>query len=204
MSMNIKAIIFDFGGVLLKWNPYNILQPYFPGQAQAADDFLREINFMEWNAQQDKGRPFAEGVKVLSQQFPQYAHIVRAFHEQWEKSMDGQYDGSVQLLRELKEKGYPLHGLSNWSAETFPIARQRHDFFELFDSIILSGEVKLIKPDPAIFNHCLQVINRPAHVCLFIDDSEANIVTASQLGFDTIHFISPEHLREELNDRKLL
>ncbi len=202
--MSSTAIIFDFGGVLLKWNPYNILQPYFPGEQQAAENFLDEINFTEWNAQQDKGRSFTEGVAVLSQQFPQHAHIVRALHEQWEKSVDGQFDESIELLRELKEKGHPLYGLSNWSAETFPIVRKRYDFFELFDGILLSGEVKLIKPDPAIFELCLKMICKPASECLFIDDSEANINAAQQIGFDTIHFISSEQLRKELQLRRLL
>jgi 2-haloacid dehalogenase len=202
--MSIQAIIFDFGGVLLKWNPYNILQPFFPGDREAADAFLQEINFMDWNAQQDRGRSFAEGVTILSAQFPQHAHIVRAFHDEWEKSIDGQFDGSIELLQELKRKGHLLYGLSNWSAETFPIARSRYDFFDLFDGIVLSGEVKLIKPDPAIFEHCLKMIGRPATECLFIDDSEANIITAERMGFDIVHFASPGQLRRELEVRELL
>jgi 2-haloacid dehalogenase len=202
--MSSIAIVFDFGGVLLKWNPYNILEPYFPGQQRAAEGFLHEINFTEWNAQQDKGRSFAEGVAVLSGQFPQYAHIVRALHEQWEKSVDGEFDESIKILRELKGRGYPLYGLSNWSAETFPIVRSRYDFFELFDGIILSGDVKLIKPDPGIFELCLKMTGKPAGECLFIDDSQANIGAAQQIGFDTIHFTTPEQLREELQLRRLL
>jgi len=202
--MSSVTIVFDFGGVLLKWSPYNILEPYFPGQQKAAEAFLHEINFTEWNAEQDRGRSFAEGVAILSEQFPQHAHIVRALHEQWEKSVDGPFDESIEILHGLKRSGYPLYGLSNWSAETFPIVRGRYDFFELFDGIVLSGDVKLIKPDPAIFELCLKMTGRPAHECLFIDDSQANIEAAKQIGFDTIHFTSPEQLRKELQLRALL
>ena len=172
--------------------------------SEAAENFLQEINFTEWNAQQDKGRSFADGVAILSEQFPQHAHIVRALHEQWELSIDGEFEESIEILRELKERGYPLYGLSNWSAETFPIVHGRYDFFKLFDGILLSGNVKLIKPDPAIFELCLKMTRKPASECLFIDDSIANINTAKQIGFDTIHFTSSEQLRKELELRRLL
>jgi 2-haloacid dehalogenase len=202
--MRIKAIVFDFGGVLLKWNPYNILRPYFADDQQAMESFLHEINFTEWNAEQDRGRSFDEGVAILSGQFPQYAHIIRAYYENWELSIDGQFDESIILLDKLKDNGYPIYGLSNWSAETFPIARKRYNFFELFDGIIISGKVKLIKPDSAIFELCLQMTKKPAHECLFIDDTEANIITAKAIGFDTVHFQSPQQLKEELLLRGLI
>ena len=104
----------------------------------------------------------------------------------------------------LKNNGISLYGLSNWSAETFATVRHEFEFFNLFDEIIISGEVKLIKPEPEIFELCLQKIGKPASQCLFIDDSEANIITARKLGFDTVHFISPEHLKNELQIRQLL
>jgi 2-haloacid dehalogenase len=202
--MSIKAIVFDFGGVLVKWNPYNILRPYFADDQKAMESFLHEINFAEWNAEQDRGRSFDEGVSVLSRQFPQHAHIIRAYYENWEASIDGQFDESIVLLNRLKDNGYLIYGLSNWSAETFPIARKRYSFFELFDGIIVSGEVKLIKPDSAIFELCLQMVHKPARECLFIDDTEANIITAKRIGFDTVHFQSPQQLKEELLLRGLI
>jgi len=94
--------------------------------------------------------------------------------------------------------------LSNWSTESFTIIRHEFEFLNLLDDISLSGEVKLIKPEPEIYELCLQKIGRPANQCLFIDDSEANIITARKMGFDTVHFISPEHLKDELKIRQLL
>jgi len=110
----------------------------------------------------------------------------------------------VELLKELKQAGYPVYGLSNWSAETFPHARQRHDFFDLLDDMVISGEVGHVKPSAEIFQIMLERIGRPAHECLFIDDSLANIQQAQKMGFATIHFQSPDQLRAILHDLGIL
>ena len=204
MTSQIKAVIFDFGGVLIGWDPRNLYSRFFPEQPQAMEDFLAEISFMEWNAQQDKGRPFAEAVALLSKQFPHRAHLISAYHEHYKETLTGSIDGTVELLHMLKEAEVPLYGLSNWSAETFAIARHEFEFLDLFDEIIISGDVKLIKPEPEIYELCLQKIGEPANQCLFIDDLEANINTAIKLGFDTVHFKSPEDLKNELQIRQLL
>jgi 2-haloacid dehalogenase len=107
-------------------------------------------------------------------------------------------------MKQLKQAGYPLYGLSNWSAETFPYARQRHDFFDLLDDMVISGEVGHVKPHPEIFQITLDRIGRPAHECLFIDDSLANIQQAQRLGFAVIHFQSPEQLGAALHELEIL
>ena len=143
MGSSIKAIIFDFGGVLLEWDPRNLYQRYFPDHPQAMDDFLDEIDFYDWNSQQDKGRTFADGIAELSAQFPQHAHLIQAYYDHWEDSITGAIPGTVEILHRLKRIGYPLYGLSNWSAETYPRAKAKYPFFDWFDKVILSGEVKL-------------------------------------------------------------
>jgi 2-haloacid dehalogenase len=204
MTTETKAIIFDFGGVLIRWDPRNLYAQYFPGQPQAMEEFLKEIDFMAWNAQQDKGRPFAEGVALHIQRHPQYADLIKAYYENWKESITGEIDGTVELLRALKKKGYPLYGLSNWSAETFPVIRHEFDFLNLLDDIVISGDINLIKPEPEIFEFFLEKIDTPAAQCLFIDDSAANIAAAQSIGFDTVHFKSPEQLKMELETRRLL
>jgi 2-haloacid dehalogenase len=204
MKSDIKAIIFDFGGVLLEWDPRHLYKRYFPGQPQAMDQFLSEINFYEWNSQQDRGRPFAEGIADLSAQFPQHAHLIQAYYDHWEDSITGAITGTVDILRTLKDKGFPLYGLSNWSAETYPRARRKYPFFDLFDEIILSGDVKLNKPDPMIFTLLLSKIKYSAPECILIDDSQPNVEVAKSLGFNTIHFKSPSQLRSELHRYHLL
>jgi 2-haloacid dehalogenase len=204
MKPQIKAIIFDIGGVLLKWDPTRVFQCYFPGQSQAIGNFLAEIDFFEWNTHQDKGRTFAEGIALHSAKFPQYAHLIQAYFDHYEDSITGAITGTADIAQTLKEKGYPLFCLSNWSAETFPRVRPKYPFFDLFDDIILSGEVKLNKPDPAIFNLLLNKIGYSAPECILIDDSQPNIEAARELGFVTIHFSSPEQLQTELQRLKLL
>ena len=200
MTSTIHAIIFDFGNVLLEWDPRNVYERFFPDDPEGMERFLKEVNFMEWNMHQDKGRPFAEGIAILSKEFPQYSHLIQAYHDHWTDSLGESLAGTVEIMKELKLAGYPLYGLSNWSAETFPYARQRHDFFDLLDDMVISGEVGHVKPHPEIFQIMLHRIGRPAHECLFIDDSLANIHQARKLGFAVIHFQSPEQLRNALQE----
>lgn len=200
----LPNIVFDFGGVLMDWNPRYLYSRYFDGDPRAMEDFLAEIHFAEWNTEQDKGRPFAEGVALLTEQFPQYAALIRAFDEHWEETVGGAILPVVDMAQRLKAAGYHLHGLSNWSEEKFRQVRQKFAFFNLFDSILVSGEVKLAKPDPRIYQVFLQRIGQPAADCLFIDDSAANIAAARQLGFGTILFESEDQLEQELAVRGLL
>jgi len=199
MSTIIKAIVFDYGNVLLDWNPRNVFRRYFSNDDEGMERFMREVDFMGWNAQQDKGRPFTDGVAILSERFPQHAHLIRAYHEHWKDSIGEAFTGTVEIVRKLKHAGYPLYGMSNWSAETFPIARARYDFFDLFDDMVISGEVGFAKPEPEIYQIMLKRVGRSARECLFIDDSLPNIRQANTMGFVTIHFQSPAQLEQELN-----
>ncbi len=197
MNSTITAIIFDFGNVLVKWDAHALYKRFFPNP-EAVDSFLREIRFPEWNAHQDAGRSFKEGIAELSVRFPQYAELIQAYDTHWDKSITQVFDGTVEIVRSLKQAGWPLYMLSNFSAEKFPLMQQRYDFLQLFDDVIISGEHKLIKPDPAIYHLTLNRIKRQASECLFIDDSLPNIETARKLGFHTIHFQSPEQLEKDL------
>ena len=201
---SIRAIVFDFGGVLIDWNPRHLYRKLFPGNERAMESFLREIGFTEWNLQQDSGRAFAPAVAELVAQFPTYADLIQAYDERWEESIAGPIHATVALLLPLKHAGYELHGLSNWSSEKFAIACTQYAFFHLFETILVSGEVKLLKPDPSIYVVFLERIGRTASECLIIDDSYQNIVTARGLGFATIHFESSDQLLRELQQRGLL
>src|SRR6185436_4286610 len=204
MTSQIKAIIFDFGNVLLEWNPRYVYHRYFPDDPKGMERFLAEVNFAEGNLEQDKGRPFAEGVAILSEKFPHYAELIQAYHENWTDSIGAAYSGTIEILKKLKQAGYPLYGLSNWSAETFPFAREKYDFFDLFDDFVISGDVGHVKPDPEIFRIMLGKIGRPAGECLFIDDAVTNISQAQKMGFATVHFQSPEHLAVVLHELNIL
>jgi 2-haloacid dehalogenase len=204
MSSPIKAIIFDYGNVLLEWNPRLVYQRYFPDDPDGMERFFEEVNFADWNLQQDKGRPFKEGVAILSREFPHYSHLIQAYHDLWIHSVGEPIAGTIEIVKRLKKAGYPLYGLSNWSAETFPLARRKHDFFDLFDDMVISGEVGQIKPEPEIFQILLGKIKKPANECLFIDDAMPNIQQAQSMGFATIRFHSPEQLEAALRDFHIL
>ncbi len=199
-----QAIIFDYGGVLVDWDPRYLYRKLFNSNSAAMERFLKEIDFFEWNLKQDKGRPFAEGVAELTERFPHYADLIKAYDERWEESIAGPIQPTVDILYSLKQADYLLYGLSNWSAEKHRLVRHRYQFFDWFDAIVISGQVKLVKPDPRIFYVLLEKIGHEAKACLFIDDTEVNIKVASRLGFKTIRFESPEQLKNELIHRGLL
>lgn len=204
MTSPIKAIIFDFGNVLLDWNPRYVYQRYFPDDPEGMERFFNEVDFMNWNAQQDKGRPFAEGVAVLSRQFPHHSDLIQAYQDHWIESVGNPISGTIGILNRLKIAGYSVYGLSNWSAETFPFVREKYDFFDLLDDFVISGEVGQVKPGHEIFHIMLEKIGRSAQECLFIDDSLTNIDQAQKMGFATIHFQSPEQLATALHELKIL
>lgn len=204
MTTPIKAIIFDFGNVLLDWNPRYVYQRYFPDDPEGMERFFNEVDFMNWNMQQDKGRPFAEGVAVLSQQFPHHSHLIQAYQDHWIESVGNPINGTIGIVNRLKKAGYSVYGLSNWSAETFPSVRKKYDFFDLLDDFVISGEVGQVKPGHEIFHIMLEKIGHPAQACLFIDDSPTNISQAQKMGFATIHFQSPEQLETSLRKLNIL
>lgn len=197
------ALVFDFGNVLVTWDPRRVFRSFFDSDA-AIDDFLAEIGFTGWNIEQDRGRPWSEAVTDLCARFPDRAELIRAYDERWEESIAGAVPGTVRIIERLRALGYPLFGLSNWSSEKFRLTRPRYPVFELFDDIVISADVGMVKPDADIFQALLARIGRGAGECLFIDDSEWNTSAAAALGFDTIRFVSPEQLEGELAARGIV
>ena len=192
------AIIFDFGGVLINWDARNLYRKLFPTDETGMEQFLRDVDFSAWNLELDRGTPFAQGVNELSGRFPNYASLIKAYDERWEESLNGPIQPVVDALQRLKANGYALYGLTNWSHEKFELVRHKYAFFSLFESIVVSGEVHLVKPDPRIYTLLLEKIKRRPGQCIFIDDSLKNIATAQSMGFISIHFQSPQQLIDEL------
>lgn len=199
----IKAVVFDLGGVLIDWNPLYLYRRLLPDE-ETARRFLAEVCTPDWNGQFDAGRPFADGVAELAGQHPHHAELISAFHTRWPEMLGGAIDGTVEILAQLHRDGVPLHAISNWSAETFPVAVERYPFLSLFDVVIVSGERKIAKPDPAIFELFLEEAGLQAKDCVFIDDNADNIDTASRLGFHAIRFRDPATLRETLQSLGVL
>lgn len=204
IERSVPAIVFDLGNVLIGWNPRKLFEEIFDHDQEQIDYFFDNVCTTEWNEQQDAGRPIAEAIKERVTLFPEYEPYIRAYYDRWIETILGPIDGTVDIFNELKDGGFYLCALSNWSAETIPLVIDKYPFFSQFEEMVISGRVKTKKPDPKIYEILLERIGRPAEQCLFIDDSQKNITAADQLGFDTIHFESPTQLRIELNKRGLI
>jgi 2-haloacid dehalogenase len=201
-----EIVVFDLGGVLIDWNPRHLYRKIFAGDEERIGWFLREVCPPEWNAGMDAGRPFADGIAERIALFPEFEAEIRAFIERWPEMLGGPITGTVTLFEALGERGIPRVALSNWSAETFAITRSlpEYRFLDRFERLFISGELGMVKPDPAIFRHALAELGVPAGACLFVDDVPANVATAETVGFRTHLFRSPEALAEELRRLQLL
>ena len=198
-----KAIVFDFGGVLIDWSPYHLYRKLLPSD-DAVREFLEEIKFSEFNKQLDAGYPFSIMKEELLTKYPQHQGLVRAFFERWMECTGDAIQPTVELMLEVKAAGYPVYGLSNWSTETFPRLQHRYPFLPQLDGYLLSGMVGVAKPDEEIFRLFLQRIRRDAEECVFIDDVPANIEVANRLGFIGILYSSAAQLRADLGDLGIL
>lgn len=194
--MNIKNIIFDFGGVLVDWNPRYLYREHFTNEAEM-EWFLKNICTEAWNIQQDAGRSLSEGTALLQKQFPEHHERIGLFYGEWEKMLKDAIPGTVEILYKLRPN-YQLYGLTNWSAETIDIAYRRFSFFKEFDGIVVSGVEKMIKPEHRFYQLLLERYGINAAESVFIDDNENNIIAAKELGLHAIHFKNPEQLQSEL------
>jgi len=195
--MKPDTVVFDLGGVLVDWDPRYLYRKLIPDEAER-ERFLAEVCTHDWNVAQDAGRTIAEAEAEAISRHPDKKDLILAFYGRFEEMMAGPVQGTVDILERLDAKGTPLYALTNWSAETFPIGRRKFDFLRRFRHITVSGELKLAKPDPAIYRHVLATAGKPAQACVFIDDSPKNVAAAQALGFHAIHFTGPEPLSREL------
>lgn len=193
----VDAVVFDLGGVLVDWNPRYLYRKIFGTEAEV-EEFLERVCTPAWNAEQDRGRPWAEAVRLLQGKFPHYAREIEAYHLRWSETLAGDLPESVAILSQLRQAPVRLLALTNWSAETFPVARERFPFLRWFEGIVVSGEEEMIKPDAEIFELlCRRYRVRPERA-VFIDDSARNVQAAQALGFHGIHFTGTASLREGL------
>jgi 2-haloacid dehalogenase len=191
-------VIFDLGGVLIEWDPRHLYRKLFAGDEAAMEHFLANVCTHEWNRGQDAGRTFAEGARLLKAQHPDKAELIDAYGARFDEMMPGPVAGTVDILTELDRRGTPLYALTNFSAETYPLAFARFEFLGLFRGVIVSGEVKAIKPNPAIFHALFERYGIDPRRAIFIDDVPANAATATALGIHGIRFTTAEALRAEL------
>ncbi len=192
-----STVIFDLGGVLVDWNPRYLYRTLLPSE-EAVEKFLAEVCTPEWNAAQDAGRTWSEAVAELTGRFPEHAELIRAYDERWWETIGGEISGTVDVLRSLRDGGVRLYALTNWSAEKFDLTYPRFEWLSWFGGIVVSGKEGVIKPDPRVFCILLERYEIDPADAVYIDDVAHNVEAAAALGLRTLHFTSPEHLREDL------
>lgn len=198
MDQKIEAVVFDLGGVLIDWKPEYLYRKIFDDEKEM-NDFLSQVCTSEWNEQHDAGKPLQEGTEELVKQFPHYEKEIRAYYGRWEEMLGGQMAETLEILYKLRQRDHlKLYALTNWSAETYPIAERKYEFLQWFDGIIVSGKEKTRKPFPDIFQLLLKRFHLSASSTLFIDDNLRNVKAAAGEGFQTIHFTTAKELEKEL------
>lgn len=204
MKQNIETVIFDFGGVLIDWNPAYVFRQVFDDEKEM-DYFFENICTPEWNAMQDAGRPLVEATEWLVERHPEYETHIRTYYDRWQEMLGGPIHGTVDLLETVyTQNKHRLYGLTNWSHETFPVALELYDFLHRFEGIVVSGTEKVKKPDQKIYDILLERYDIKPETAFFIDDSHNNVLAAQALGINAVQFHSPEQLKEALQEWEIL
>jgi 2-haloacid dehalogenase len=200
----INTIIFDLGAVLIDWNPTYLYKKIFEREEEM-HHFLKTICTPDWNEEQDAGRSLQEATDLLVKEFPDHEENINAFYGRWTEMLGDAIQDSVDIFKELKESNrYKIYALTNWSAETFPVAVERFEFLNWFDGVVVSGTEMMRKPHPDFYKILLNRYQVNTENALFIDDNLRNVLAARELGIDSIHFQSPEQLKQELLSREIL
>jgi len=198
----ITSVVFDLGNVLIDWNPRYLYRKLIPTKTEL-EWFLENICDEKWNAKHDAGHSFSDGIAEYSKKFPQYSELIEAWFGRWEEMLGDSLEEVVDILSALKSSRMSLYILSNWSAETYPIAEKRFDFLHWFDGKVISGEIGILKPDLEIFKFLMTSYNLTPQKTVFIDDKLVNVEAAKELGIHGIHFKNASILRKDLRKLKL-
>ena len=199
-----RAVVFDVGNVLYGWDPESFLV------RQIADDearmrFIEDVDLWNWHDSLDGGRSFDEAAAELSEKFPAYAELISAWGSRFGETITDPIPGVHELVRELDDKGVPLFAITNFAADFWkPFHEREKSFFRHFRDIVVSGEEKLLKPDPAIYYRALDRFHLKPAEALFIDDRAINVEGARAVGMKAHLFLSAEELRTCLEAEGLL
>jgi 2-haloacid dehalogenase len=195
----INTLIFDFGGVLIDWNPAYVFLKEFRGNQEEMSHFLNTICSWEWNENQDAGYSLQKATDERVAMYPEHERLIRMYYGRWKDMLGYEHTDTVALLKTFKDHNkYRLIGLTNWSHETFPVALERFDFLSWFEGIVVSGTEKMKKPDANIYTLTLDRYKIIPENAVFIDDKLENVHAATKLGIHGIHFTSAAKLKRDL------
>ena len=205
MQTSPSTLVFDIGNVLIGWDPRNLYRKLLPERSDEMEWFLAHVCTGEWNLELDRGRDFAAAIReLIARQPPRLHGLIRAYHERWIEMLSGEIAGSVGILERLHAAGVPLYAITNWNHETFQLARAAYACLERFRGIVVSGEERVLKPDPTIYRILCERYQLRPERCLFIDDSVKNVRGAEAFGMRGLTFESPEQLEQDLKSLGVL
>lgn len=193
----INHIVFDIGRVLIHYDPEIPYRRIIP-DAEERRWFLTNICSSDWNLEQDRGRSWADAEDLLIADHPEHEEQIRAFRKHWHEMVSHAYEDTVEVLDQILEAGHDVTMLTNFSGETFPQACEMYPFLKTSRGVTVSGDVKLIKPDPAIYDLHTKSFGLDPIKTLFIDDSAANVAGARCYGWQSVQFTGADALRAEL------
>lgn len=191
----VDTVVFDVGNVLLSFEPRRVLEEYVPEAPELYDDLTLHIFKSPYWCMQDRGSATPQEVTdamVLS--CPNLEPYIRRVMAHWVE-MKHVIDEGVEALRMCKAHGKKLVVLSNYGDEAFSIVDAKYDFFRLFDGMVISSRVHMVKPEPAIYAEVIRRFSLDPARTLFIDDSMANIEAALEAGWQGLCFNAPGKLR---------
>jgi 2-haloacid dehalogenase len=198
------AVVFDVGNVLYDWNPRFLYERLIEDD-RALDAFLRDVATKEWHFQHDEGRPFAETSAELSAEYPEHAEMIALWGPRFSETIPGMLPGMANLLAEIDSAGVPLYAITNFSGEFWRPFRDREAAtFDRFRDIVVSGDERLVKPDPAIYHLALDRFGLQPGEAVFIDDREDNVAAANGVGMRGLQFVDAPTLRGQLSGLGLL
>ncbi len=202
--MTVKAVVFDVGNVLYGWDPDSFLVRQIADDA-ARMQFVEDVDLYAWHETLDGGRPYAEAAAELEEKFPEYAALIAAWSDRFGETITGPVPGTHEIVAELDAQGVPLFAITNFSADFWPPFHEKERaFFALFRDVVVSGEVKLLKPDPAIYYLALDRFRLRPDEALFVDDRQINLAGAEAVGMKAHLFTDAADLRRRLVAEGLL
>ncbi|MDR1952756.1 MAG: HAD family phosphatase [Elusimicrobiota bacterium] len=196
--MTIKNVIFDVGGVFVKWDPKAIFKKYFNSDKEV-DDFMKEIDFEGMNEKGDLGsESVTDMMRNLAEKFPQYKEPILEYDRNWLDTIVFEYKGTRNLAIVLKKSGYKIYILSNWESDKFKLFDSKYKILEIFDGYVLSGDVHEVKPYHPIYKILLEKYGLKAEECAFLDDRPENVAGANALGMKGFVFVSANQAKIDL------
>lgn len=202
MTQTPKAVVFDIGNVLLQWDPDKLYAQLLPDPDERAAIFA-ELDLMDMNEALDLGAPFKETVYAKAEEYPEHRDLIRAWHDRWIEMAYALIDGSWDILRDLKTRGVPVFALSNFGVDSYAQCQQVYPALTEFDREFISGRMKMIKPDPAIYEALEADTGLSGADLTFFDDRADNIAAANARGWQGHIFTTPAQMKADLAEMGL-